>query len=158
MHTIRRCFILPKLLLEVFNRSEIRGLDWPLQVIKIIVFKPLVGPLRGEVHCPVKSSRHPPPSSISQSSPLLHHPKFHSTALHSCFPTTSTSFFITFKPIQLHTMRLFPPPCFTVDVVVWSEMPSPHSFYTYYFPSDPILLIFVSSVYNTFFQSSLAQF
>ena len=57
-----------------------------------------------------------------------------------------------------HTMRLFPPPCFTVGSVVQSEMDSPLCFHTYIFPSDPILFILVSSVHKTLFQSSTDQF
>ena len=49
MHTMRRCFILPKFLLEVlpemFNMVEIRGLGWPPKDIKVVVLKPLVSPL-----------------------------------------------------------------------------------------------------------------
>ena len=49
MHTMRRLFILLKLLLEVFpemfNRVEIRGLGWPPKDIKVVVLKPLVSPL-----------------------------------------------------------------------------------------------------------------
>ena len=55
-------------------------------------------------------------------------------------------------------MRLFPPPCLTVGVVVLSESGSPFSFQVYTLPSDPILLIFVSSDHRTLFQSSTVQF
>src|SRR3979490_1913336 len=64
-------------------------------------------------------------------------------------------------PIPPHTpqtIKLFPPPCLTVGVVVLSDTGSPCCFQTYTFPSDPILLIFVSSVHNTLFQSSKVQF
>src|SRR6266850_1889661 len=65
----------------------------------------------------------------------------------SMFPCTSISFPTTFQPIQPQTIRLFPPPCLTVGMVVQSDTGSPCCFqtYTYSFPSDPILLIFVSS-------------
>jgi len=74
---------------------------------------------------------------------------------HSC---TSTSFPTPFQPIDPQTIRWFPPPCLTVGAVVQSDCGSPHFFQTYTFPSDPILLIFVSSVHNTLFQSSIVQF
>ena len=45
-----------------------------------------------------------------------------------------------------------------VGVVVWSDKGSPLVFHTYTFPSDPILLILVSSQHNTLFQSSTVQF
>src|SRR5271154_3578312 len=53
------------------------------------------------------------------------------------------SFPTPFHPIHPHTMRLFPPPCLTVGVVVLSESGSPFCFQVYTLPSDPILLIFV---------------
>ncbi len=76
----------------------------------------------------------------------------------SMIPWTSTSFPTPFHPIQPHTMRLFPPPCLTVGVVVLSESGSPFLFQVYTFPSDPILFIFVSSDHKTLFQSSTVQF
>src|SRR6266550_6640292 len=57
------------------------------------------------------------------------------------FPCTSISFPTPFQPIHPQTIRLFPPPCLTVGVVVQSDTGSPHCFHTYIFPSDPILLI-----------------
>ena len=71
-------------------------------------------------------------------------------------PSTSVSFPTPFQLMHPHTMRLFPPPCLTVDVVVLSESGVPFSFYT--LPSDPILLIFISSDHRTLFQSSTVQF
>ena len=65
----------------------------------------------------------------------------------SIFPSTSVSFPAPFQPMHPHTMRLFPPPCLTVGVVVLSESDVPFSFQVYTLPSDPILLIFVSSDY-----------
>src|SRR6267154_588040 len=76
----------------------------------------------------------------------------------SIFPSTSISIPTPFQPIHPHTIRLFPPPCLTVGVVVRSEMDSPFCFHTYNFPSDPILFIFVSSDHKTLFQSSTVQF
>ena len=55
-------------------------------------------------------------------------------------------------------MRLFPPPCLTVGVVVLSESGVPFSFQVYTLPSDPFLFIFVSSDYRTLFQSSTVKF
>ena len=58
-----------------------------------------------------------------------------------------------------HTIRLLPPPCLTVGEVVLSEIDSlPLGFQVYTLPSDPILLIFVSSDQSTLFQSSTVQF
>ena len=74
------------------------------------------------------------------------------------FSSTSTSFPTPLQPIQLHTMRLFPPPCLTVGVVVQSDTGSPCCFHTYTFPSDQIRFIFISSLNNTLFQSSTVQF
>ena len=99
-------------------------------------------------HCPAESTAHPPPSPIFQRFPPPHHPKSDNTGQHSSFP----------QPLHSHTMRLFPPPCFTVGSVVRSEMDSPLYFHTYTFPSDPILFILVSSVHKTLFQSSTDQF
>src|SRR6266478_637483 len=55
-------------------------------------------------------------------------------------------------------MRLFPPPCLTVGVVVLSDSGSPFFFQVYALPSDPILLILVSSDHKILFQSSTVQF
>ena len=60
--------------------------------------------------------------------------------------------------ISPHKTPYHAPPCLTVGVIVWSDINSPHCFQTYTFPSDPILLIFVSSNHNTLFQSSTVQF
>src|SRR6202011_5681701 len=73
-------------------------------------------------------------------------------------PQTSVSTPTPFHPIQPHTIRLFPPPCLTVGVVVLSESGSPLFFQVYVLPSDPILLILVSSDHKIFFQSSTVQF
>src|SRR5882762_451557 len=54
----------------------------------------------------------------------------------SITPCTYTSFPTPFQPIDPQTIRLFPPPCLTVGVVVWSDSGSPHFFQTYTFPSD----------------------
>src|SRR5882724_755807 len=43
-------------------------------------------------------------------------------------PCTSVSFPTPFHPIHPHTIRLFPPPCLTVGVVVLSESGSPFCF------------------------------
>src|SRR3979490_2917834 len=61
-------------------------------------------------------------------------------------------------PIPAHTPpnhQVISPPCLTIGVVVLSF---PCRFQTYTIPSDPILLIFVSSVHNTLFQCSKVQF
>src|SRR3979490_623497 len=76
----------------------------------------------------------------------------------SMFPCTSISAPPPFQPIPPQTIKLFTPPCFTVGVVVLSDTGSPCCFQTYTFPYDPILLIFVSSVHNTLFQSSKSNF
>src|SRR5271156_912044 len=76
----------------------------------------------------------------------------------SIFHTTSVSFPTPFQPMHPHTMRLFPPSCLTVGVVVLSESGVPFSFQVYTLPSDPILLIFVLSDHRTLFQSSTVQF
>src|SRR3979490_137656 len=75
----------------------------------------------------------------------------------SMFSCTSISFPTPFQPIHPQTIKLFPPPCLTVGVVVLPDTGSPCCFQTYPFPSDPILLIFVSSVHNSL-QSSKVQF
>src|SRR3979490_2092297 len=49
---------------------------------------------------------------------------------------------------------VFPPPHFTVPCTSLSISPSPACFHTYCFPSDPILLILVTSDQITLFQSS----
>src|SRR3979490_2732345 len=49
---------------------------------------------------------------------------------------------------------MFPPQNFTVSCTSLSISPSPACFHTHCFPSDPILLILVSSDQITLFQSS----
>src|SRR5258705_7460459 len=46
----------------------------------------------------------------------------------SILPCTSTSFPTLFQPIHPQTIRLFPPPCLTVGVVVWPDSGSPPFF------------------------------
>ena len=58
--------------------------------------------------------------------------------------------------IQPHTM-IFPPPCFTVGSTSLSKSGWPFFFHTYFCPSDPNLLILVSSNQITHFQSSTVQ-
>src|SRR3979490_3318546 len=76
----------------------------------------------------------------------------------SMFPCTFISFPTPFQPIHPQTIKLFSPPCLTVGVVGLSDTGSPCCFQTYTFQSDPILLIFVSSVHNTLFQTSKVHF
>jgi len=76
----------------------------------------------------------------------------------SILPCTSINISTPFQPIHPHIIRLLPPPCFTVGVVVQSDTASPCFFHTYIFPSDPILFIFVSSVHNILLKSSTVQF
>src|ERR1700742_202979 len=71
----------------------------------------------------------------------------------SILPSTSASSPTPFQPIQPHTM-MFPPPNLTVPWTSLLISPSPACFHTHCFPSDPILLILVSSDHITFFQSS----
>ena len=52
-----------------------------------------------------------------------------------------------------HIIKL-PPPNLTVPSITLSPKPSPMSFHTYFLPSDPNLLILVSSDNITLFQSS----
>ncbi|KAG2353107.1 hypothetical protein BDR07DRAFT_1434463 [Suillus spraguei] len=72
------------------------------------------------------------------------------------FPSTSASIPTPFHPIQPHTIKE-PPPNLTVPLTSLSVRPSPFFFHTYTFPSDPILLILVSSDHITRFQSSTVQ-
>ena len=75
----------------------------------------------------------------------------------SILPSISTSIPTPFQPIH-HQTKIFPPPCLTVGWVILSESASPAFFHTYWCPSDPILLILVSSDNKSFFQSSTVQF
>ena len=99
-------------------------------------------------------------SAISKLSMLSSTPSFKISqcCTASIFPCTSISIPTPFQLIYPQIIKLFPPPCLIVGVVVLSDTGSPCCFQTYTFPSDPILLIFVSSVHNTFFQSSTVQF
>src|ERR1700724_1134771 len=72
-------------------------------------------------------------------------------------PSTSASLPTPSQPIQPHTM-MFPPPNFTVPCTSRSISPCPACFPTHCFPSDPYLLILVSSDQITLFQSSTVQF
>ena len=73
------------------------------------------------------------------------------------FPSTSASLPTPSQPIQPHTI-MFPPPNFTVPCTSRSISPWPTCFQTHCFPSDPILLILVSSDQIILFQSSTVQF
>src|SRR5215813_8907149 len=73
--------------------------------------------------------------------------------LASILPSTSTSCPIPFQPIHPHTIR-FPPPNLTVPCISLLISPSPFCFHTHCFPSDPSLLILVSSNPIILFQSS----
>src|SRR5882762_12549 len=75
----------------------------------------------------------------------------------SILPSTSASLPTPSHPIHPHTM-MFPPPNFTVACTSLAISPCPACFHTHCFPSDPILLILVSSDQNTLFQSSTVQF
>ena len=75
----------------------------------------------------------------------------------SIFPYTSIGVPTPFQLIHPQIIKLFPPPCVIGGVLVLSDTGSPYCFQTYTFPSDSILLIFVSSIHNTF-QSSTVQF
>src|ERR1700724_2967629 len=68
-------------------------------------------------------------------------------------PSTSASCPTPSQPIQPHTM-MFPPPNLTVPWISLLINPSPTCFHTHCFPSDPSLLILVSSDQITLFQSS----
>ena len=102
-------------------------------------------------HCPIGNTTYPQPSSNFQCSPSS---KISQYCTASIFPYTSISVPTPFQLIYPQIIKLFPPPCLTVGVVVLSDTDSPCCFQTYTFPSDPILLSFVSSVHNTLFQSS----
>src|SRR6266850_5470287 len=71
----------------------------------------------------------------------------------SIFPSTSARWPTPFHPIQPHTM-MFPPPNLTVPCTSLSISPSPACFHTHSLPSDPNLLLLVSSDEITLFQSS----
>jgi len=73
-------------------------------------------------------------SSISNVSKLSITPSSNISQYWSAFifPSTSTSFPTPFHPIQPHTIRLFPPSCLTVGVVVWSDIAPP--FFSRYTP------------------------
>src|SRR3979490_938666 len=58
----------------------------------------------------------------------------------SIFSCTSISFPTLFQPIHPQTIKLFPPPCLTVGVMVLSDTGSPCFFQTYTFPSDLCLI------------------
>src|SRR5579871_4351314 len=58
--------------------------------------------------------------------------------------------------MQPHIIRE-PPPNFLVSFTSLSLKPSPGFFQTHFLPSDPSLLILVSSDHTTFFQSSRVQ-
>src|SRR3979490_1148151 len=79
--------------------------------------------------------------------------KIASACAASILPSISASFPTPFQLIQPHTM-IFPLPRFTVPCASLSISPSPACFHTHCFPSDPILLILVSSDQITLFQSS----
>ena len=87
--------------------------------------------------------------------------KFSSKMSTYCFasilPSTSANTPTPFHPIHSHTIR-FPAPNLTAGVVVLSESGSPFFFHTYWCPSDPNLLILVSSDQITLFQSSTVYF
>src|SRR6266852_4211585 len=71
----------------------------------------------------------------------------------SILPSTSASCPTPSQPIHPHII-IFPPPNFTVPCTSLEINPSPTCFHTHCFPSDPILLILVSSDQITLFQSS----
>ena len=71
-------------------------------------------------------------------------------------PSTSASCPTPSHPIQPHTM-IFPPPNLTVLWISLSISLSPTCFHSHYFPSDPSLLILVSSDQTTLFQSSIVH-
>src|SRR6266568_8469968 len=73
--------------------------------------------------------------------------------LASILPSTSATYPTPSQPIHPHTM-IFPPPNLTVPCTSLSISPSPAFFHTHCFPSDPILLILVSSDQITLFHSS----
>src|SRR5215471_8960260 len=77
-----------------------------------------------------------------------------------CFPSILPSISAIFptpsQPMQPHTM-IFPPPNFTVCCMSFSPTVSPFLFHTYCCPSDPYLLILVSSDHITLFQSSMVH-
>ena len=106
-------------------------------------------------HCPAESNTLPPPSS-KLSTKLFSKISQHFAA--SVFPLTSMNFPTPFDPIQPHIIRLSPPSCFTVGVVVLSDIGSSLSFHTYPFPSDPIQLIFVLSDHKTFWSPLQSSF
>src|SRR5882757_3505884 len=71
----------------------------------------------------------------------------------SIFPSISASWQTPFHPIHPHTI-IFPHPNFTLPGTTLSINPSPFCFQTHCLPSDPNLLILVSSDQITLFQSS----
>src|SRR5882672_1589475 len=102
----------------------------------------------------MRSSREIPDSSILGSKWFFKMSTYWSAFI---LPSTSASCPTPFQPIHPHTM-MFPPPNLTVPCTSLSIKPSPTFFHTHYFPSDPILLILVSSDQMTLFQSSTVQF
>ena len=149
---------------EVGIWDDAKGVQWDLDqgivqatpileycCLKTIVFLIL---MCASGHCPAKCSV---PSNFSKLSSIPSS-KISQYCSAFIFPWTSTSFPTPFHPIQPHTIRLFPPPCLTIGVVVQSDNGSPYCFQTYTLPSDPMKLILVSSDHNTLFQSSTVQF
>src|SRR5437660_3014063 len=68
-------------------------------------------------------------------------------------PSTSARIPTPFQPMHPQTIKE-PPPNFTVPCTSLSCMAFPATFHTYFLPSDPILLILVSSDQITLVQSS----
>ena len=118
--------------------------DWALKYLNVVVQKTTgLQVWRCIWDCgPAESIVHPPPDSKILTTPSS---KISQYYFASNFPSTSMRFPIPFQPIQPHTMRLLPPPCLTVWVVVQSDTGSPCCFQMYTLPSDPIQLILVSS-------------
>jgi len=74
----------------------------------------------------------------------------------SILPSTSLKTPTPFHPIHPQTISE-PPPNLTVPLTSLEISPSPFFFHTYSCPSDPILLILVSSDHITLLQSSTVQ-
>src|SRR5882724_6067683 len=107
---------------EVLNRVNIRRLDRPDKHLDVIVLKPLCCLFRGvfgvmscwNIHSSSATSNFSKLSTTPSS-------KVSQYCCESMIPCISVSFPTPFHPIHPHAIRLFPPPCLTVGVVVLSE-------------------------------------
>ena len=160
MNSLWWCWIFPQPLLQVhpwvFNWVKVWGLGRPWKYLNIIVFKQL-GCLFWGMFGIIILLKDPFLFLHLQLLKAVHHSIFRNFTVLHCIHLSLNLSELSY-PMHPHTMRLFPPPCLTVGVVVLLESGVPFSFQVYTLPSDPIFLIFVSSDYRTLFQSSTVQF